>query len=192
MGEVALKQTRVSYQDYLAMEEVSQERHIYWDGEIFAMAGGSETHTLLETNVGALLFNALRGRPCRAHSPNRRLRPLDAERGVYADAVVICGRSQPHPEDAQATTNPVVIVEVLSDSTEAFDRGDKFALYRRFSTLRHVLFISQKARKVEVYTRSEGGVWELRDHQGGETLSLDAIDVKLAVDDLYEGTEVTT
>lgn len=190
MAEAALKRETLTYEEYREIEDRSEERHIFWDGEMFAMSGASDDHNIIETNVVVSLQNALRGRPCRASTGNRRLRAPHSQKAVYADAVVICGGTVAHPGDKNAATNPVVIIEVLSDSTESFDRGDKFTYYRTFPSVRAVVFVSQKEVHVERYTRTEGGAWMLFDFGPGETLKLDEIGVSLTVDELYEGSSL--
>ena len=187
MGEPARKRDRFTYQDYLALEATSDQRHVFWDGEIFAMAGGSVKHDTLESNLHGLLFTALRGRPCRPYTGNRRLRALDSERAVFADVVVVCGPMSTHPEDATATSNPTVVFEVLSKSTEAFDRGDKFSYYRTFPTLRSVVFLSQRAVHVERYIRGEGDDWNLRDLGLTGVLDLPELGTRLSLAEIYDG-----
>ena len=181
MADPALKQDHFTYAEYLDIEAQSEERHIFWDGEIFAMAGGSLGHTRLESNLHGLLFIALGGRPCHPYTGNQRLRAPEGDRAVYTDAVVICGRRETHPDDADAVTNPVVVFEVLSKSTKAFDRGDKFAYYRTFPSLRAVVFVSQKTAHIERYSRDERGVWTLTDIGRDDTLDLPEIGVSLVV-----------
>lgn len=189
MSEPAGVAHLLSYAEYLELEGAAEERHIFWDGEIFATSGGSENHTALEANLVALLRDALRGAPCRAHTGNRRLRSLSrAERSVYPDAVVICGPSVPHPADHLASTNPSVVVEVLSDSTESFDRGKKFAYYRTFPTLRSVVLVSQHEVRVEHFHRPEGlDTWAITELGPGEALELPDIRATLPLDEIYEG-----
>lgn len=186
MGEPALKRERFTYAEYLELEADSPARHIFWDGEVFAMAGGSIQHNTLESNVHGLLFAALRGQPCRPFTGNCRLRALNSERAVFADVVVVCGPVITHPADGTATTNPTVVVEVLSKSTEAFDRGDKFVYYRSFPTLRSVLFLSQREVRVERYVRGLDDDWRLRDLGPGGTLEIPEIGARLAVEQIYE------
>ena len=189
MVEPALKQALFTYEEYLAVEAASPERHIYWDGEIYAMAGASVWHTTLETNLVGLLGTALKGGPCRPLVGNQRLRAPDSDRAVYADATVVCGPPVMHPQDRDALSNPTVIVEVLSKSTEAFDRGDKFTYYRSFPTLRVVVLVSQKAERVECYRRGERGVWSLHDLGADDVLDLPEVGASVALRDLYAGTE---
>lgn len=183
MGLPADKISRASYAEYLAFEEESNERHMYWEGEIFAMSGGSQDHYALESAIHLLLGIALGNGPCRAYTGNMRLRPPDGEDAVYADAVVVCGPREPHPEDPGAVTNPSVIVEVLSPTTERFDRGDKFTYYRSFSSIQHVVFLSQKALAIEHYSRQPDGAWRLRDLHPGDSLAL--LGVSLRVEEIY-------
>lgn len=190
MSEPALKQPRMSYQEYLEIEDKSDERHIFWDGEMFAMSGASPDHYAIETNLTGLLFIALRGHPCRPLTGNARLRAPHATRAVYADAVVVCGPVAPHSDDGNAVTNPTVIFEVLSDTTESFDRGDKFTYYRSFPSVREVVFVSQKERRVERFTRAEDATWNLRDLGPDDLLALDSVGVTIQVAELYEGSSL--
>ncbi len=189
MAQPAVKLPRYTYEEYLEMEDRAEERHIFWDGEIYAMAGASLKHVALETNLAGALWQRLRDRPCRALVGNQRLRALDSERTVYADASIVCGRIVLHPESSSALTNPTVIFEILSESTEAFDRGDKFAYYRSFESIRSVVLLSQKTRRVERYYRDERGVWSLEDLGPDDTLRLPEVEVSLPITQIYEGTE---
>lgn len=130
MGPPAVKSERVSWEEYLALEDPSGERWMYWDGELFAMAGATFAHDVIESNLHILFGGALRGSPCRPFTSNRRLRALEGDRSAFPDLSIVCGPHVAHPDDANATMNPTAVFEVLSDSTEAFDRGDKFAWYR--------------------------------------------------------------
>lgn len=190
MGEAALKLDHITIEDYIEMENASNEKHMFWDGEIFAMSGASPDHYEIEMNVAGLLYTQQRNQPCRPFTGNVRLRALGSERSVYADAVVVCGPKVPHPGDGNALTNPTVIVEVLSDSTESFDRGDKFAYYRTFPSVQEVLLVSQKQMQVEHFRRAEGGSWVLRVYRDGESVVLASVGAQLAVADLYEGSSL--
>ena len=188
MALAAEKLSTMSYAEYLAFEEQSNERHIFWEGELFAMSGGSQDHYALESKIHGLLFAGLGTGPCRAYTGNMRLRPLDGDDAVYADAVVVCGPREPHPEDPGAVTNPSVIVEVLSPTTERFDRGDKFTYYRSFPSIQHVVFLSQKALAVEHYSRQTDGTWRLTDLRPGDALAL--LGLSLRVEDIYADTSL--
>lgn len=192
MSDPPLKMTPLSYEEYLEFENAAEERHIFWDGEIFAMSGASENHNTLETTLVVLLFNALSGRPCQPSTGNRRFRsPARNERAVYADAAVICGRPEHHPQDKNATSNPTIIFEVLSDSTEAFDRGKKYAYYRSFPSIRSVVLLSQHEKRIEHFHRVSGGdAWTITELGAGQSLELPDVGVSLPVDEIYQGVEL--
>jgi len=179
---------RVSVDEYLALDESSQERHAFWDGHVWAMSGGTFAHDALSTAMAAELRAALAGSGCSASGPNLRVKSLETGLYTYADALVVCG---PHFEDPKRTTllNPRVIVEVLSDATEAYDRGEKFAHYRSIESLGDYVLVSTSAPLVEVYSRAPSA-WELRVFRQNDTVHLPAVDVELSVDALYRGIEL--
>jgi Uma2 family endonuclease len=175
---------RMTYAQYLEFERASDARHEYLRGEVFAMAGGSPEHARLTANLIRELGAALRGRPCAVFTSDARVRIEATDRATYPDVTVVCGRLEHAPEDPDSITNPVVIVEVLSDATEADDRGEKFAHYRRLVSLREYLLVSQRARRLEIYRR-RGDRWLLDEAGAGQILRLDSIEVDLAVDEVY-------
>lgn len=192
MAEPLLKHRRYTYAEYLEALECSDERLIFWDGEIVAMTADSITHNTIATNLIGLLGQTLRGRTCRAFVGNQKLRSPHSERAVFADGMGVCGSPARHPEDATALSNPTVVFEVLSKSTEAFDRGDKFAYYRTFPSMRAVVLISQHPPRAEVYHRDEHGFWSLRDLGPTDTLDLPEVEVQIPLGALYEGVEAPT
>jgi len=180
----------VTLEEYLAFEREATEKHILWDGEIFAMwamEGGSPAHSAIATNAVIALGNALRGTSCRPYNSDLKVWIPRKGGAVYPDASVICGGFTLREGTTDVVTNPSVIVEVLSPGTESFDRGDKFAGYRSIEGLRHFVMLSSQAVEVEQYVRADDGTWNLRVLGPGEVLSFTAPDFKLAVDDLYVG-----
>jgi Uma2 family endonuclease len=175
---------RMSYAQYLALERSSEVKHEYLRGEVFAMAGGSPEHARLAANIIGELGAALRGRPCAVFTSDARVRVEATDRATYPDVTVVCGRLEHSREDPDSITNPVVIVEVLSDAIEADDRGEKFAHYRRLVSLREYLLVSQRARRLEVYRRRDDR-WLLDEAGAGQILRLHSNDVDLAVDEVY-------
>lgn len=176
----------MTYAAYLAAEEVSDTRHEYLRGEVFAMAGGTPEHAALMAAVSAELIAALRGRPCRVYSSELRVRIDATDMTTYPDVSVVCGALKTSETDRHAVTNPVLIVEVLSDSTEAYDRGEKFGHYRRLPSLREYLLLSQHRPRIESYRKNAAGIWELSEAGAGETLTLAALEgVRLDVDLIY-------
>jgi Uma2 family endonuclease len=176
--------SRMSYAEYLEFERSSELKHEYLRGEVFAMAGGTPEHARLAANVIGELRTALRGRPCSVFTADARVRIEITDRTTYPDVTVVCGRLEHAPDDPDSITNPVVIVEILSDATEAEDRGEKFAHYRRLASLREYVLVSQRARRLEVYRRRDDR-WLLDEAGGGEPLRLESIDVVLSVDEVY-------
>lgn len=176
----------MTYAAYLEAEARSERKHEYLRGEVYAMAGGTPEHAALIAAVSTELSVALRGHPCRVYSSELRVRVEATDLSTYPDVVVVCGALETAGEDPNAATNPVLIVEVLSDSTEAYDRGDKFAHYRRLPNLREYLLVSQSKPLLESYRKSSEGVWMLAEAGSGERLTLAAVDgVQLDVDGLY-------
>jgi Uma2 family endonuclease len=176
----------VSYEEYLALEARSETKHEYVRGEVVAMAGGTPEHAALAMAMGIALGSALRGRPCRVYSSDLRVRVPETDLATYPDLAVVCGRLETAPDDADAATNPTLIVEVLSDRTESHDRGAKFAHYRRLPSLREYVLVSQSEPRIEVYRRNAEGRFELFESTAGQTFELASLGLALEVDTIYE------
>lgn len=176
---------RVSYAEYAKREASSETKHEYFDGEVFAMAGGTPEHAELAMRVGAALGRQLADRTCRVYSSDLRVHVPATGLGAYPDVSVVCGPLERDPEDENAITNPTVVLEILSDATEAFDRGDKFASYRALSSLREYVLVSQKRPRVEVFARASDGRWVLTTAGPGESVTLASIGCVLEVDAVY-------
>jgi Uma2 family endonuclease len=191
MPAAAIK-TQVTYAEYLAFERAAETRHEYINGGIYAMAGGTIEHGLLATNATVALANALRGRPCVVLNSDVRVRVRapSTDLATYPDVTVVCGAIARADADPDALTNPVVIVEVLSDSTEAYDRGRKFASYRRIASLREYVLVSQSEQRIEVYQRVEHGPWTLNEYAPSQRIALGSIGVEIAVDDVYRNAAI--
>lgn len=173
------------YANYLAAERSSELRHEYLRGAITAMAGGTPEHAALALAVGAELRALLRGKPCRVYGPDLRIRIDATDLSTYPDATVVCGPPHFSVLDPHAIVNPTLIVEVLSDSTEAYDRGQKFAHYRRLDSLKEFLLVSQRETRLELFRRAGDGSWRLMEAGQGESLTIDSLNVTLRTDDVY-------
>ena len=174
----------LSFADYIALEERSTVKHQMMHGELFDMAGGTPTHARLSFGVCTALGPQLKNRRCHAYTSDLRVRA--GELTTYPDVTVVCGRLECDPEDPNTVVNPTLIVEVLSDSTEAFDRGEKFAQYRTVPTLREYVLVSQHRARIEVFTHNENG-WTLRDANAGQRIEVASIGCVIDVDEVYAG-----
>lgn len=179
---------RNTWQDYLTLSESSTTKLEFFDGEIYAMSGGTPAHAQLAARLIARLDTQLRGKPCRVFTSDLRIRVQETGLTTYPDASVVCGELQYDPTDPHKTVvNPVVLVEVLSDSTEEYDRGTKFEHYQRIQSLREYVLVSQHEPLVEVFHRREGETWTRSEARAGGRLRLGSVPVELWVDELYEG-----
>lgn len=172
------------YLDYLARERTSELKHEYLRGDVWAMAGGTPEHGRLAMSIGRILGNLLVGRPCVVFSSDVRIRVETTDRATYPDASVVCGPNQHAADDPDAITNPVVIVEVLSPTTERSDRGEKFAHYQRLASLQEYVLVSQETQRIEVFRR-QGENWLLTIHLAGASVTLPSIGVTFTVDAVY-------
>ena len=172
--------------EYLAIERKSETRSEYIAGRMFAMSGASRRHSLITGNFHRELSSQLRGRACEAHVIDLRLKVSPTGMYTYPDIVAICGEVQLEDDHFDTLLNPTVIVEVLSGSTEAYDRGEKFAHYRRLDSLREYVLVAQDKIRVEHFRR-EGEEWILSEvSRLDATLHLGSIDCHVAVAAIYE------
>lgn len=178
-----------SYADYLALEASCNVKHEFLDGQIYGMAGGTPEHAALKAAVTGLLFPQIRGGRCRAHDADLRVRVLGTGLATYPDVTVVCGSRERDPADDNAVTNPTLIVEVLSTSTEEYDRGDKFEHYRRITSLRQYVLVSHHQREIEVWTRGKSDEWAKAVFREGERAALGSVGAELDVTEVYEATE---
>ncbi|MBI2892547.1 MAG: Uma2 family endonuclease [Deltaproteobacteria bacterium] len=172
---------RYSYDEYLAYERDSGTKHEYEDGEITAMAGGSRRHNALASRISAAL-EAARRSGCVAFQSDQRVRVLATGKATYPDATMVCGPIEGDPADpsGQTITNPTLIVEVLSPSTEEEDRGNKWQHYQMIPALREYVLVSQAQSRIECYRRLPGGVWEYRDATEGAVMLLAGATIEIA------------
>lgn len=178
---------RVTPDEYLVQERAADQKSELINGEVYAMAGVSFEHTLIVTNLGAALHTRLRGRPCTTHLTDLRLSVPDTRLYTYPDALVICGEPTFVDDQFDTVTNPIALFEILSPSTEAYDRGAKFAHYRRLESLQYYVLISQTEPLVECYERQAGNTWLLTEFRGLEAvLTLPTLAVEIPLTDLYE------
>ena len=172
-------------EEYLLWEETAVEKSEYVDGQIRVLSGGSEPHASIPMNIGALLWNGLRGRGCRVLSSNMKVWAADAF--YYPDLSVVCGPSAYRGRNKQTIMNPLAVVEVLSPSTESKDRGEKFIRYQQIETLRSYLLVSQMEPRIELFERGENGHWDYTTVAGlDRTTTAPSIDITLALSGIYD------
>jgi Uma2 family endonuclease len=180
-----------TYEDYRRFEEATDARHEYLHGQILAMAGGTPEHAALATAIIGLLERRLAGRPCYPFSSDLRVRVRATGLATYPDVTVICGELERDPDDPNAAVNPTLLVEVLSSSTEDYDRGEKSAHYQKVASLREYLLVSHRERRVERRRRKGTGEWERESAGRGEILHVSALGIDLEIDAIYERSPLT-
>lgn len=183
----ARPEPRISPAEYLEWERKQETRNEYVNGEIFAMTGASRVHNLVCMNLGSALHAQLRGKPCEVYMNDMRVKVQETGAYTYPDIVAACG--EPRFEDDQVDTllDPVLIAEVLSESTERYDRGAKFAHYRGIDAFQEYLLVAQTEMRVEHYRRREGGSWLFQEYRDPEDrIEVESLGCELRLGDLYE------
>jgi Uma2 family endonuclease len=173
---------RYSFGEYLAHERVSNTRHEFLDGQIFAMAGGSPEHSALIAAFATHLANAVRGGRCRVHMSDLRVRVIATGLTTYPDVAVICGPWQRDPADEHTIVNPTLLLEVLSPSTEAYDRGEKLEHYKQIDSLRAAVLVAPDRQEVELWTRAADRPWVRAVLGPGAVVELAAIGARIELD----------
>lgn len=180
----------ISPKEYLQGEENSPIKYEYRDGEVYAMAGASNTHVIITGNVFAILRNHLRGSGCQAYISDTKAHIESINTYYYPDVIVSC--NQKDKAFHNFLRYPCLIIEVLSPTTEAFDRGDKFADYRKLPSLQEYVLVSQNRISVEVFRRNSEGQWVLYSHEPGENIHLESINFNCPIADVYEDVNFET
>ena len=184
-------QARISPEEYLAAERACEAKHEYLAGEIFAMGGASWEHNLIVTNLVRELSGQLKDRPCRVFASNMKIGVEAADLYAYPDVVIGCGEDRFADRHFDTLLNPTVVIEVLSPSTEAYDRSKKFAHYRQLESLTNYLLVSQSRRRIEHFHREPDGRWLLFEAAGAEAaLEIPSIGCRLALAEVYDKVEI--
>jgi len=182
----AAVQPRYTLEQYLALERNTDCKSEYLNGHIIAMAGASRRHNLIAGNLYREVSQQLRGRPCEAYINDMRVKVSRTGLYTYSDVVMVCGEILFEDADNDTLLNPTAIVEILSASTEAYDRGEKFAHYRRLESLQEYLLVAQDKVRIEHYVR-QGAQWVLSEiSELNDTVHLDAVDCAIALQDVYD------
>jgi Uma2 family endonuclease len=181
----------VTPEQYLEIEREAEFKSEYFNGEMFAMAGAKEAHNLLATNVVGMLYAQLRSGPCRIYANDMRVRVSATGLYTYPDVIVVCGERHFLDDRRDTLLNPKLIVEVLSPSTEAYDRGRKFEHYKTIESIAEYLLISSDRVHVDLFRRQPDGDWLLKSADRIEdTLDLQSVGCRLSLADLYEQVEL--
>jgi len=179
----------VTEREYLDVERKAEIRSEYIGGRIYAMSGASERHNLIAGNLYTSIRSQIRDRDCRAYISDMRVKVAPTGMYTYPDIVALCGERQFEDAHVDTLLNPAVVIEVLSESTEAYDRGEKFAHYRRLETLREYVLVAQNKVRVEHYRR-EGEQWILSEISDPDSiLHLPSIDCQVSLASIYEKVE---
>jgi Uma2 family endonuclease len=179
--------TYLTPEEYLAVERKSEYKSEYIDGEVVAMTGASRRHNVIAFNISIELGRQLKGRPCEGYASDMRVRVPSTRLYTYPDVVVVCGEPQFEDEHVDTLLNPTLIVEVLSESTELYDRGKKFGFYRTIESLAEYLLVAQDEHRIEQYAKQTDGRWMLSDYRSAdETIELTSIQCKLALREVYD------
>lgn len=182
--------SNLTEEQYLEIERAAEFRSEFLESEMFAMSGGSMNHAGLQTNIVVGLTLALRGQPCRTFGSDFRIK-ISSRMYTYPDVSVVCGKPLLADEHQDNLLNPVAIFEVLSPSTEKYDRGLKFQHYRTIDSLRDYILVDQSQIRIEQYTRRPDGTWSLRDYQTlEEELKIEAIGVSIPLRQIYDRIEL--
>ena len=183
MHATSSRQVRYPYSEYLVLEELSDTKHEFFDGEIYAMSGGTPEHAAVMFEILHLIRNQLAD-GCQAYSSELRIR-IPTGLSTYPDGTVICGELQRAADDRNAATNPLLLVEVTSDATEQYDRSDKLEHYQTIPALKEILIVSHRKRHITLYRGEDEQRWSSSTAGTGEWLKLESIGATVQVDDVY-------
>ena len=177
---------KLTGEQYLEIERKAQFKSEFYRGELFAMSGASREHNLIANNIGGEARSRLRGSPCEVYSSDMRVRVDRTGLYVYPDVVIVCGEPRFVDEHVDTLVNPRLLIEILSDSTEKYDRGTKMSQYMQIDSLQEYVLVSQSQPRVEVYQRRSDGKWNYSDASGLDaSISLESVGITLPMSEIY-------
>ncbi len=183
----AIPKTKLTPQEYLEVERNSEIKHEYFEGEIFAMAGAKRRHNVINQNLNGLIWQHLRTRDCESYSGDMRVFVPATGLYTYPDLVVVCGDPVFQDDVSDTLLNPVLLIEVLSESTESYDRGRKFQHYRSIELLEEYILVAQDEARIEKYVRHGDGFWLLSEAVGPDSaIEFSSIECEIALGDVYD------
>lgn len=188
---IAYGKQKLTIEEYLQFEKAAVEKHEYYRGEVFAMSGASNRHNWIFKNLFGNLAHQLKGNPCQPFGPDMRMHILENTLFTYPDISIYCGQPTATSVDEDTVINPTLIIEILSPSTEQYDRGNKFKLYRDIPTLKEYILVDSESIRVEAFRLNENSRWELQEYRFlTEALSIPALQLTIPLSDIYEGTKL--
>ena len=188
---VAYSKQKMSIQEYLEFEKNSIDKHEYYRGEIFMMAGAMPKHNVIFKNVFGSVAMHLKGKSCQPYGSDLRINIPENTLFTYPDISIICGDIVTSEHDEDTATQPIVLIEILSKRTKDYDRGSKFKLYRDIPTLKEYILIDSESISIEAFSINQNNHWELKEYKTVEnTLSIATIDFQLPLIEIYEGTKL--
>ena len=189
-GPFPRPQHHFTVDEYLAFERTSDSRHEYYAGNIYVMVGGTEPHNLIAGNAFYCLKSQLRSRPCKVYTSDMRLKIAPTGLYTYPDVMALCGEVKLADDCRDMIENPQIVVEVLSPSTEAYDRGTKLDHYKRLESVTDCILISQDARRVEHHARGTDGRWRKTNVTGSGIIRLASLGCEIPLDEIYDQIEL--
>ena len=183
---IAAKETfpTLTPEEYFVWEEQQLHRHEYLNGEVFAMSGGTINHSEIALNFGVLLKGRMKGSGCKVLNSDARVNILETTDYVYPDLSVTCDERDKTMQ--QFITYPCLVIEVLSPSTEAYDRGDKFRMYRQNPNLQEYVLVNSEAIAIEIFRRTAPDAWQILNYQAGDSVELKSVDLTFPIEMIYE------
>ncbi|MEO8211410.1 MAG: Uma2 family endonuclease [bacterium] len=180
------KVTKLTEKEYLEIERKAEFKSEYYDGEMFSLAGASLEHNRISKNITKSLNNQLNNKPCESFQSDLKIKEQSSGLFTYPDIVVICGEPEFYDKEKDTIVNPIVLMEVLSPSTEGYDRGFKFELYRKIKSLKGYLIISQKQISIEYFTRNADESWNLKEYNvKNQSIDIKSINCSLDLNEVY-------
>ncbi|HEV7377510.1 MAG TPA: Uma2 family endonuclease [Pyrinomonadaceae bacterium] len=180
------RETLLTLEEYLAIERKSEIKHEYFAGEMFAMVGASKRHNLITANIIRILGNQLLARPCNVYPSDMRVKVSATGKYTYPDVVVACDEEEYDDVEKDTLLNPVIIIEVLLESTEAYDRGKKFKQYQAIQSLTEYLLVAQEQYRIEQYVRQSNSEWRYTEyHNAEDVIKISVIGCELVLKDVY-------
>ena len=190
MGYALKKETAVSPEEYLKFERNSEEKHELIYGEIVAMTGASRKHNIILGNLFSILHRALKGKACRVYMNDLRVRIKSMDLYTYPDIVITCGEEDFEDSYKDTLQNPKCIIEILSDSTEKYDRGEKFNHYRKIESLEEYILVAQDSHVVESFIKKNENSWIFSAQEGlGQSLEIRTCEMKISLQDIYDSSD---